>query len=67
MNKPKLIVTRRWPEEVETRLCDKFDAVLNGGDVAMGPVQLQNAMREADALLPTVTDQINAEVLGTPD
>lgn len=67
MNKPKVIVTRRWPDEVETRLRDKFDAVLNYDDAAMSLAQLQEAMRDADALLPTVTDQINAEVLGTPD
>ena len=67
MNKPKVIVTRRWPDEVEALLREKFDAVLNRDDAAMSPAQLQDAMREADALLPTVTDQINAEVLSTPD
>jgi lactate dehydrogenase-like 2-hydroxyacid dehydrogenase len=61
MNKPKVVVTRRWPDEAETCLRDRFDAVLNPEDQAMSSTQLQNALREADALLPTVTDQISAE------
>jgi lactate dehydrogenase-like 2-hydroxyacid dehydrogenase len=66
MNKPKIVVTRRWPDEVETCLRDRFEAVLNPEDRAMSSTELQNALREADALLPTVTDQISADVLNTP-
>lgn len=67
MSKARVVVTRRWPDEVENCLRERFDAVLNLEDRPMSTAQLQNALREADALLPTVTDKINAEVLGTPD
>ena len=64
MSKPKVIVTRRWPEEVETRLKELFDVQLNESDIPMTTAELQDALRNCDALCPTVSDAINAEVLG---
>ena len=64
MAKPKVVVTRRWPMPVEARLAERFDATLNTDDHRMGTAELQDALRAADALLPTVTDRISAEVLG---
>lgn len=63
MSKPKVIVTRRWPEAVETRLKEIFDVQLNEDDHPMSSAELQEALRSADAVLPTVTDPITAEVL----
>lgn len=63
MSKPKIIVTRRWPEEVEEQLTEFFDAQLNHDDRPMSVNELQAALGSADALLPTVSDSINAEVL----
>ena len=63
MTKPKVIVTRRWPEEVEQRLSGMFDVTLNRDDRPMTVDQLQDALRTADAVLPTVSDRITAEVL----
>lgn len=63
MAPPKVIVTRRWPEEVERRLAELFDASLNRDDRPFTVAQLQAALRSADAVLPTVTDKITAEVL----
>ena len=63
MRKPKVIVTRRWPAEVEARLQDLYDVQLNAGDRPMTGAELQEALRGADALLPTVSDKITAEVL----
>ncbi|MDH3990765.1 MAG: D-glycerate dehydrogenase [Gammaproteobacteria bacterium] len=64
MSKPKIIVTRRWPEQVEKILTQKYDAQLNVDDVPMTTAELQDAFRSADAVLPTVSDRIDAEVLG---
>ena len=63
--RPRVVVTRRLPEEVEARLAERFDAVLNPDDRPLGPEGLAEAIRTADALLPTVTDRLTAEVLAT--
>jgi len=58
------VVTRRWPEEVEQALLGSYDAVLNLHDRPFDPAELQHALETADAVLPTVTDAVTAEVLG---
>ena len=63
MARPRVIVTRKWPAEVESVLEANYDVQLNEQDVAMTVEQLQDALRTADALLPTVTDSITADVL----
>lgn len=63
MNKPKVLVTRRWPEEVERQLVELYDTQLNQDDRPMNTAELQDALRSFDAVLPTVSDRINAEVL----
>ena len=63
MSKPRVIVTRRWPDEVEQRLTELFDTDLNRDDRPMTAAQLQDALRSADAVLPTVSDAVTAEVL----
>ena len=64
MSKPRVIVTRRWHPEVEAVLTEKFDTQLNPDDHSMSVEELQDALRNADAVLPTVCDKVNAEVLG---
>ena len=61
--RPTLIVTRSLPTEVEQRLTQAFDATLNTDDHPFTTAELQQALRSADALLPTVTDRITAQVL----
>lgn len=63
--RPRVVVTRRLPEPVEARLQELFDARLNPADAPMDAAALAAAMRESDALLPTVTDRITEAVLGT--
>jgi len=63
MSKPKVIVTRRWHPEVEAALTERFDTRLNEDDHSMTVAELQDALRSADAVLPTVCDKITAEVL----
>jgi glyoxylate reductase len=61
--KPKVVVTRKLPDEVEARMRELFDAELNPDDVPMGPDALADAVARADVLSPTVTDRIDAALL----
>ena len=61
--KPSVVVTRRLPEPVEQELAKDFDARLNPEDRPLGPDGLREALKTADALLCTVTDRLDAEVL----
>ena len=63
MSKPKVIVTRKWPGAVEEALRQEFDVTLNNSDKPMTAAELKKALGEADALCPTVSDSINADVL----
>jgi glyoxylate reductase len=65
--KPLVVVTRKLPDSIETRMRELFDARLNLDDAPMSPEQLAEAMRTADVLVPTVTDHINADILNTAD
>lgn len=62
-SKPRVVVTRRLPEPVETRMRELFDVELNLADVKMTDDQLGDALSRADVLVPTVTDRIDAKVL----
>ncbi|CCQ75727.1 D-glycerate dehydrogenase [Magnetospira sp. QH-2] len=61
--KPLVIVTRKLPEQVETRLMELFDTRLNHDDTPMTREQLVAAVGEADVLVPTVTDKIDGPLL----
>jgi glyoxylate reductase len=61
--KPLVIVTRKLPERVETRMRELFDARLNLDDKPMTQSDLAEAVKVADVLVPTVTDRIDAAVL----
>ena len=61
--KPLVIVTRKLPDSVELRMRELFDARLNVDDKPMTPTQLAEAVKTADVLVPTVTDEIDASVL----
>jgi len=63
VSKPKVVVTRKWPEQVEQKLQELFDVQLNESDEQMSVSALHEALQSADALCPTVSDTINAEVL----
>jgi lactate dehydrogenase-like 2-hydroxyacid dehydrogenase len=67
MTKPKIIVTRKWPNQVEKRLKELYDAQLNETDIPFTADELKAALQSADALLPTVTDPITADVLSVPN
>lgn len=59
-----VVVTRRLPEVVETRLTELFDVKLRDDDTPMTRGELIDAMQDADVLVPTVTDVIDAGLIG---
>ena len=61
--KPLVIVTRKLPEAVETRMRELFDARLNLDDAPMSDSQLAEAAATAEVLVPTVTDRIDARLI----
>jgi glyoxylate reductase len=61
--KPLVVLTRKLPDVVETRMRELFDARLNVDDKPMTQDDLAAAMRSADVLVPTVTDRIDAELI----
>lgn len=61
--KPKVYVTRKLPDAVETRMRELFDAELNIDDQPRTKAELIQAVRSVDVLVPTVTDRIDAEVI----
>ena len=64
--RPIVRVTRRLPEKVEAALSSRYAAVLNPSDAPLSRQSLERAMVEADALVPTITDRIDGELLATP-
>ena len=63
MKKPIVVVTRRLPESVETRMKELFDVRLNIDDHRMAAAELAAAAAAAEVLVPTVTDIVNADVI----
>ncbi|RXF73369.1 2-hydroxyacid dehydrogenase [Hansschlegelia zhihuaiae] len=61
--RPLVVVTRRLPDVIETRMRELFDARLNHDDEPFTQAQLAEAVAEADVLVPTVTDRIDAGIL----
>ncbi|MEC7290317.1 MAG: D-glycerate dehydrogenase [Pseudomonadota bacterium] len=59
----KVIVTRRLPDPVELRLKELFDTELNQSDTAFSSDQLTDAVKRADVLVSTVTDQVDGRIL----
>jgi glyoxylate reductase len=63
VRKPKVIVTRKLPDPVETRMRELFDTELNLTDAPMSRAQLEDAVGRCDVLAPTITDRIDAALL----
>jgi glyoxylate reductase len=65
--RPLVVVTRKLPDSTETRMRELFDTRLNLDDTPMTQAQLAEAVRTADILVPTVSDEITAEILNQSD
>lgn len=61
--RPRVIVTRRLPAQVEARMSELFDTTLRDTDTPMSESELKQALGTCDVLVPTVTDNISADVI----
>lgn len=61
--KPVVVITRKLPDQVETRMRELFDARLNVDDKPMSRAELEEAVKTADVLVPTITDAIDADLI----
>jgi len=61
--RPLVVVTRKLPDAIETRMTELFDTRLNQDDTPMTAAQLIAAVKDADVLVPTITDRIDASIL----
>jgi glyoxylate reductase len=61
--KPVVFLTRKLPDTTETRMRELFDARLNDSDTPLSAEQLVEIVKQADVLVPTVTDRIDAELI----
>lgn len=66
MPHPRLLLTRRWPDEVESELRSRYAVTVDPDDRRMSSAQLAQAMRDFDILCPTVSDRIDAAILSVP-
>lgn len=63
MPTPKILLTRRWPSEVEHYLSQRYDVTINEHDTPPDAAALKAALATYDAVCTTVTDKLNADVL----
>jgi glyoxylate reductase len=63
MRKPVIVVTRKLPAAIETRMMELFDARLNAEDRPLGGERIVALCRGAEVLVPTVTDTIDAALI----
>jgi glyoxylate reductase len=63
LKRPLVIVTRKLPDVIETRLMELFDTRLNLDDHPLSADQLKAAAAQAHILVPTVTDRIDKSVI----
>lgn len=64
MTAPKILVTRRLPPVVEDRLRNDYGATLNVSDGPLSREELTDALRHHDIVVPTITDRLDAALLG---
>jgi lactate dehydrogenase-like 2-hydroxyacid dehydrogenase len=65
MQRPRILITRRLPEAVHERLRERYDVTTNERDEAFDRAALTSALQEFDALVPTITDRLDGDLLGT--
>ncbi|MGC1301401.1 MAG: D-glycerate dehydrogenase [Caulobacteraceae bacterium] len=63
MTRPKVLLTCRWPDAVERRLAVAYDLTTNDRDQPLSAAELSTAMRTFDAICPTVTDDVAADLM----
>jgi len=61
--RPKLIVTRRLPSQIEARMSELFDVELSEDDLPLGAKAMAAAAARCDILVPTISDHVDAAVI----
>lgn len=61
--KPLVVITRKLPDQVETRMRELFDTRLNVDDHPMTQPDLVAAVKQAEVIVPTITDRIDAALI----
>ena len=64
---PSILLTRRWPREVVVHLSERYAVAMDEEDRPLAAAELAEAMRAFDAVCPTVTDALGADILGGAD
>jgi len=67
MSKPRVLLTRRWPDAVERAMAERFDLTPNRTDRPLTPAEFREAFGRFDAVCPTVSDRLGAEVFDLAD
>ena len=62
-DRPRVVVTRKLPDPIETRMMELFDVQLNIDDQPLTKAELSEAVKTASVLVCTVTDRIDAGLL----
>ena len=63
MKKPKVIITRRLQDRVEKRMKELFNVDLSSADYPISKQELLSAVKDAEILVPTIGDKIDASIL----
>jgi glyoxylate reductase len=61
--KPRVVITRKLPDVVEARMRELFTCETNGTDRKFSQQDLQRAVNQAEVLVPTISDRIDAALL----
>lgn len=67
MPRPRLIITRRLPDAAEAALAKRFEVERNRDDAPFTPDRMREALLTHDAICPTLTDRIGADILSVPN
>ncbi|MBK6707704.1 MAG: D-glycerate dehydrogenase [Sphingomonadales bacterium] len=63
IERPRVAVTRKLLPQIEARMAELFDCSFNADDHEMSADEIAELMQDADILVPTVTDRIDAELI----
>ena len=64
MGKPKILVTRRLPAQVEARMATLFDARFNETDAPLSANDLVAQLAGKDVLVSSITDRLDVDLIG---
>ena len=67
MKNLRIVLTRKWPSEVEEYLSSKYDADIRSNDDPIGQKELRSIFARSDIVLSTVSDNIDENILSCPD